>query len=94
MARPFADRHLGPAPSDAAVMLELLGHTDIEGLIATALPAGIASEQLPSLPPAVSEAAVLAELRELADRNQLVRPPHRHGLFARFNAQRAAAQRA
>ena len=74
MARPFADRHLGPAPSDAAVMLERLGHTTIEGLIATALPAGIASEQLPSLPPAGSEAAVLAELRELADRNQLVRP--------------------
>ena len=74
MARPFADRHLGPAPSDAAVMLELLGHTDIEALIATALPAGIASEQLPSLPPALSEAAVLAELRTLADRNQLVRP--------------------
>ncbi len=74
MTRPFTDRHIGPAPADAAAMLELLGHQDTESLLAAALPAGIASERLPDLPAAVSEAAVLTELHALADRNELVRP--------------------
>ncbi len=74
MARPFADRHLGPAPSDAAVMLERIGYADTDALLAAALPAGIASQVLPDLPDAISEAAALAQLRALADRNQLVRP--------------------
>jgi glycine dehydrogenase len=79
MTRPFADRHIGLSAStsggsDAADMLALLGYPDQEALLAAALPAGIASEQIPELPIAASEAGVLAELRALADRNQLVRP--------------------
>ena len=74
MTRQFADRHVGPDQSEAAHMLERLGIADVEALLAAVLPAGIASEQPPQLPDAVSEAAVLSELRALADRNQLVRP--------------------
>jgi glycine dehydrogenase len=74
VSRPFADRHLGPVAGDADVMLDLLGRPDTESLLAAALPAGIASDRLPLLPEPASEAAVLAELRGLADRNQLVRP--------------------
>jgi glycine dehydrogenase len=74
MTRPFTDRHVGPDSAEAAAMLERLGFCDIDGLLDAALPAGIASEHLPQLPDAASEAQVLAELRALADRNQLVRP--------------------
>ena len=74
MTRPFVDRHVGPAPSDADVMLRLLGVEDTESLLAAALPAGVASDHVLDLPEAASEPAVLAELRALADRNQLVRP--------------------
>jgi glycine dehydrogenase len=74
MTRTFADRHIGPSPSDAAVMLDLLGYPDTECLLRAALPPGVASSHVPALPDPVSEAEVLAELRALADRNQLVRP--------------------
>ncbi len=55
-------------------MLGLLGFGDLESLLAAALPAGIASDTCRELPEAASEAEVLAELRALADQNQLVRP--------------------
>ena len=82
MIRPFVDRHIGSPSgdgggrgrSDSADMLALLGYPDAEALLAAALPAGIAGDAIPQLPIAASEANVLAELRALADRNQLVRP--------------------
>ena len=82
MTRPFVDRHIGsptgtsggPRHSDSAQMLALLGYESAEALLAASLPAGIAGDAVPVLPIAASEAAVLAELRSLADRNQLVRP--------------------
>ncbi len=74
MTRPFSDRHVGPDGTEAAAMLERLGFADTESLLAAVLPAGIASERLPQLPGAVSEAAVLSELWELASRNEVVRP--------------------
>ncbi len=74
MTRPFADRHIGPDPSETAQMLAALGFADLDALLDAALPAGVASEALPDLPPAADEPAVLAELRQLAEQNQLVRP--------------------
>ncbi len=77
MTRPFVDRHIGfggPERSDSADMLALLGYPDAESLLAAALPEGIATLDFPDLLPAASEAAVLGELRALAERNQLVRP--------------------
>jgi glycine dehydrogenase len=72
--RRFTDRHIGPDSAQSAAMLDRLGFSDIDGLLGAALPAGIAGECVPQLPDAASEAEVLAELRGLADRNQLVRP--------------------
>ncbi len=74
MIRPFSDRHVGPDATEAAAMLGLLGFGDLESLLAAVLPAGIASEHVPQLPDAASEAEVLAELRALAGQNQVVRP--------------------
>ena len=64
----FAQRHIGPAEADQAHMLETVGYGALDELTAAALPAGIADREL-SLPDALSEDEVLAELRRLASQN-------------------------
>jgi glycine dehydrogenase len=50
-------------------MLELVGHRDLESLMAAAIPAAIAWSTGLDLPPALSEAEATAALRAMADRN-------------------------
>ncbi|QDB79651.1 aminomethyl-transferring glycine dehydrogenase [Georgenia wutianyii] len=64
----FADRHIGPRPADTRAMLDALGHADWSRIVGS-VPAGIRHERPLELPPARSEAEVLARLRELAARN-------------------------
>jgi glycine dehydrogenase len=64
----FAQRHIGPAGDDQAVMLGAVGFASLDELTAAALPAGIADREL-SLPDPLSEDEALAELRRLASRN-------------------------
>ncbi len=71
-ATTFADRHLGPRPEDVAEMLEVLGVVDLDQLLDQAVPASIRTDEPLSLPPARSEPEVLAELRDLAGRNEVV----------------------
>jgi len=71
-AVPFEQRHLGPSNDDQAKMLAAIGHGSLDDLTDAALPAGIRSPGELDLPPALSEADALTELRELADRNRLV----------------------
>jgi glycine dehydrogenase len=72
-AAPFADRHIGVSPvADQQRMLETIGYTSIEDLLADAVPASIREKLSLALPPAASEAAVAAELRALAGRNQVL----------------------
>ncbi|MET0728297.1 MAG: aminomethyl-transferring glycine dehydrogenase [Acidimicrobiales bacterium] len=71
-ATTFADRHLGPRPEDIETMLAALGVATIDELIEQAVPKAIRSDQRLSLPPASSEPEVLAQLRALADRNQVM----------------------
>lgn len=54
-------------------MLGTLGVPDLEALVAETIPACIASRELPRLPEAGSEHAVLAELREIMARNRVSR---------------------
>ena len=70
--RAFVDRHNGPSPDDRAVMLATLGMSSLEEL-ASALPDDILMAGRLPLPPAMSEAACLAHLRELASRNRPLR---------------------
>jgi glycine cleavage system pyridoxal-binding protein P len=58
---------------DQQRMLADLGCTDLAELLNEAIPAGIRDDTLETIPPAVSEAQVLAELRALADRNTVLR---------------------
>ncbi|HUZ21513.1 MAG TPA: aminomethyl-transferring glycine dehydrogenase [Acidimicrobiales bacterium] len=67
---PFARRHIGPSPGDAAAMLAELGYDDVEALIDEAVPGAIRSSRPLELPPALAEHEVLGELRRLAERNE------------------------
>ena len=63
----FAARHLGPRPAAVDAMLAAIGAASLDQLLDEAVPATIRSDAPLRLPPAVSESAMLAELRGLAD---------------------------
>ncbi|MFV0308608.1 MAG: aminomethyl-transferring glycine dehydrogenase [Desertimonas sp.] len=65
----FPARHIGPDDNDLARMLATLGVADLDELLGQTVPASIRDDTPLALPPARSEAAVLAALRELAGRN-------------------------
>jgi glycine dehydrogenase len=73
---PFVDRHIGPRPSELTRMLDTIGVSSLDELAAGAVPASIRDDRpAPStLPPAGTEAEVLAELRALAARNTVTVP--------------------
>jgi glycine dehydrogenase len=71
-ATTFADRHLGPRPDDVERMLGVLGVATLDELIDQAVPKTIRSDGPLQLPDARSEPEVLATLRALADRNEVV----------------------
>ncbi|NUR63892.1 MAG: aminomethyl-transferring glycine dehydrogenase [Catenulispora sp.] len=73
-ADPFADRHIGPDREAAAAMLAFLGYDSLDALTAAAVPGSIRLSEPLNLPPARSEAEVLAELRDIAGRNRVFRP--------------------
>src|SRR5664279_2013222 len=69
---PFTTRHIGPSPDDRAKMVALIGRADLDELIDEAVPPSIRSAGPLALPAGRSERDVLAELRELADRNTVL----------------------
>ena len=72
-AAEFASRHIGVADgADEQRMLEAVGYSSMDDLLADAVPASIREKLSLALPPAASEADVAAELRELAGRNRVV----------------------
>ncbi len=73
-ASPFAARHIGPSADEQAKMLAVLGHGSLEELAEAAVPEVIRATQGLALPPAVTEAEVLTELRGLAAQNRVTTP--------------------
>ncbi len=72
---PFVDRHIGPRPDELGRMLAVVGVGSLDELAATLLPADIRDRDLVlSLPEPATEAAMLAELRALAERNTVTVP--------------------
>ncbi|MFI0780948.1 aminomethyl-transferring glycine dehydrogenase [Streptomyces sp. NPDC021212] len=69
---PFEQRHIGPDAGAQAKMLAQVGFGSLDELTAAAVPEVIKSAEALQLPSARSEAEVLAELRALADRNQVL----------------------
>ncbi|MFC0042628.1 aminomethyl-transferring glycine dehydrogenase [Actinomadura rayongensis] len=68
----FADRHIGPDASDRDRMLAAVGYSTAEALVDAAVPAAIRTDRPLDLPPALSEPAALARLREIASRNTVL----------------------
>ena len=66
---PFASRHIGPSPADAAAMLQTVGAASIEDLLEQALPHDIRQRQPLDLGPALSQAEALAKARATAAQN-------------------------
>jgi glycine dehydrogenase len=65
----FERRHVGPDAEERTRMLAVLGVETIHDLLDVAVPASIRDDSPLDLPAAADEGAVLARLRELADRN-------------------------
>ncbi|MFF4672213.1 aminomethyl-transferring glycine dehydrogenase [Streptomyces sp. NPDC001279] len=71
---PFEQRHIGPDAEAQSKMLAQVGYGSLDELTAAAVPDVIKSAEALALPGARTEAEVLAELRTLADRNQVLAP--------------------
>jgi glycine dehydrogenase len=69
----FHARHIGPSPGQEAAMLATLGFDSREGLVRATVPRDILLDAPLALDAPVPEAQALAELRELAGRNELWR---------------------
>jgi len=69
----FESRHIGPSVVQEATMLHELGYADLESFIKAVVPENIAmGHHLKDvLPPALSEVETVAELRKLANQNQV-----------------------
>jgi len=65
----FVRRHIGPSEAEVAAMLRVLGAPTLDDVAARTVPGTIRSNQAMALPPAIDEAATLAELRGLASQN-------------------------
>ena len=68
----FVARHIGFGAADERHMLDCIGAASREALIAEIVPASIARTTPLRLPPAISEAAALAELKSIAARNKVL----------------------
>ncbi len=65
----FPARHIGPSDSEIAAMLHAIGAATLDEVADMAVPAAIRTNRRLDLPPPLSEAGVIRELRGLADRN-------------------------
>lgn len=81
---PFEQRHIGPDAEAQAKMLAQVGYGSLDDLTAAAVPDVIKSAEALQLPSARTEAEVLAELRSLADRNQVLAPMIGLGYYGTF----------
>ncbi|PNS09701.1 aminomethyl-transferring glycine dehydrogenase [Solilutibacter silvestris] len=69
----FIARHIGPGDDEIASMLKTLGHTSLDALTDAIVPAKIRSQAPLALPGALTEVEALANIRTLANQNQVFR---------------------
>jgi glycine dehydrogenase len=72
-AHEFVARHIGPSPEEKGQMLQQLGFADLPSFIDKVIPAAIRVRSTLDLPAGMNEHAVLAELRAIAGKNQVLR---------------------
>jgi glycine dehydrogenase len=66
----FIRRHVAPTEGEIEQMLSAVGVASLEELVAKTVPAAIREADLSALPAPVAEAAAIAELRALSEKNQ------------------------
>ena len=69
----FIERHIGPNPDEVAHMLTVIGQPPLEAMVDAIVPASIKLADPLALPDPVSETEALAQIRRIADRNQVFR---------------------
>ncbi|HLO47049.1 MAG TPA: aminomethyl-transferring glycine dehydrogenase [Kamptonema sp.] len=69
----FVGRHIGPNPAEVQLMLDVLGSPTLEDLIDKTVPQAIRMEQPLKLPAAAREDSAIAQLKEIASKNQVFR---------------------
>ena len=69
----FQARHIGLGAADERHMLDAIGEASCATLVDGIVPPSIARRRPMDLPPAISEAAALAELRTIAGKNRLLK---------------------
>ena len=69
--RPFAERHIGPRQEDVAAMLSVIGVNSLEELIDKVVPSDIRLKQPLQTGAPMSESEFLAELKEIASKNEI-----------------------
>ncbi len=69
----FVARHVAPSETEIDAMLAVVGAVSLADLAAKTVPGAIRIQHEMNLPPAIDEAATLAELRDLASRNSLTK---------------------
>ncbi len=69
----FARRHIGPDAGEQAAMLAVLGYPTRAALIDAIVPAGIRNQEALEIGDARSEAGALAELKNIAAQNRVLR---------------------
>ncbi len=67
----FQDRHIAPNPTAASEMLETVGAASLDQLIDQTVPQKIRLKHPLDLPPALTETAYLAKLKETASKNKV-----------------------
>jgi glycine dehydrogenase len=68
---PFVARHIGPSEADTDIMLQAVGASSLAALMAQTLPDSIRNTRPLAIGQGLSETAVLAEMRRLANKNQV-----------------------
>jgi glycine cleavage system P protein (glycine dehydrogenase) len=69
----FVARHIGPRPQDVDRMLQECGFKSLDALVDAAVPAQIRQRKPLNFPASRSEHGLLAELRKVAEQNQVFR---------------------
>lgn len=80
----FIPRHIGISQADEQHMLSVIGEASRRALIESIVPRSIARSRGMNLPAPVTEAAALAELRALAQKNQVFRSFLGQGYYGTF----------
>ncbi len=72
-AAAFRRRHIGPSAEEQQLMLQMLGHADLDAMLRAVIPDALRRRRDFVLPDAVGEESALAELREIAAGNRVMR---------------------